>query len=71
MKWTKVSKEVIDKAPEIIPLKKGELQVKYAKALVKIDRAIDELNGYCPCDDNKIYERTEKVLSILQDEEVK
>ena len=40
MEWTKVSKEVIDKVPEIILLKKGELQVKYAEALVKIDKVL-------------------------------
>ena len=69
MKWTKVSKEVIDKAPEIIPLKKGELQVKYAKLLVKVDKAINYTKRHFK--GMVADEEAQELLSILQDEEVK
>lgn len=75
MEWVKVSKEIIDKAPEIIPLKKGELQIKYAEALVKIDKAIEELNqpwGLLDFEEaKKEYEHKKKIISILQGEEAK
>ena len=74
MGWEKVSKEVIDKTPEIIPLKKGELQVKYAEALVRIDEAIVKLATISSDDlkDIKIMvKKLKDIKSILQDEEVK
>lgn len=65
--WTKVSKEVLDKAQYIVPLKKGELQVEYAKALVKIDKAIEYVKTmYIPQDVNS--QRIE-LLQILEDKE--
>lgn len=67
--WTKVSKEVLDKAQYIIPLKKGELQVEYAKALVKIDKAIrfvkEQYNTYPSAEDWR-----KALINILEDKEV-
>lgn len=72
--WTKVSKEVLDKAQYIVPLKKGELQIKYAEALVKIDKAIE----YIEKNTNEIegitgyyytISDTEELLDILKEVE--
>ena len=72
--WKKVSKEVLDKAQYIVPLKKGELQIKYAETLVKIDKAIEYINKFKDSPEYiDAYDITywqEEVLAILEDKEV-
>lgn len=75
--WKNVSKEVLDKGQYIVPLKKVELQLEYAKALVKIDKVINaidlviELIKQQPTeDDSWILDRLNGFKIILEDKEV-
>ena len=55
MEWVKVNKDIINKAPEIVHLKKGELQIKYAEVLVKLEKArklLKERVKVIPFDEN-------------------
>lgn len=71
MEWTKVSKKVIDKAPEITKLKKGELQIKYAEALVRIDKAYDWVVKYQTewCQHDEVIDDLSQLKEILQGKE--
>lgn len=69
--WAKVSKEVLDKAQYIVPLRKTELQIKYAEALVKIDKAINQINEFNKQEGMAMYvdtwEHLKPILEILKE----
>ena len=57
--WVKVTKDEFEVGIEIATLKKGELQIKYAKDIVAKDKEIERLN-------NIIKELEKKIISICE-----
>lgn len=62
--WKNVNKEVLDKGQYIVPLKKGELQIKYAEALVKIDKVIEYIEKCLEQTPTENREKTDDILDM-------